>query len=118
MALIEGKTGMPIADVTVFSDGRLKWGFCKEGPDHCGVTVVKSATKHHNVRSSQYRISFLFATNKPPAWWGRVHVIALKEAMGKMQWELERAAVQSTRGNVIDVSEDRSKGSVPDIVSK
>ena len=118
MALIEGKTAQNIADLTVFEDGRIKWGFARSGTDHCAITIVKSAMKHHSVRSAEYRVSALFVTGRAPSWWGPVHTKAINDAMGKMRWELERAAARSTRGNIIDVGAGRSKGSVPDISSK
>jgi len=118
MALIEGKTAQRIADMTVFENGQIKWGFSRSGTDHCAVTIVKSAMKHHSVRSAEYRVSALFVTGMPPSWWGPIHVKAVNDAMGKMRWELERAATASTKGNIIDVSSDRSKGSVPELSSK
>ena len=116
MALLEGRTAVKLADLTVHSDGRIDSGLAMNGDTYHGVQVRRCVLKHHDVRRSDGRIS-IFHVGPIPTWWGSTHATALKEWMARFEIPLRVAAMRSTMGNRIDVSDKRHSDAVPEINS-
>ena len=94
------KTGLVVADLTVYSDGRVEWGEGLDSPRACHVVVTRANMPDEPGKKKQWRLGFHFKRREPPMWWGIKFRRLVEAEMYARRKQLEKSAAAAGRGIV------------------